>query len=313
MATVSVQPQLGLELGSKLPEDKKSPSTGTGRDVRLLIRKNEYTSGTAGLAPTYLQANLLILPSCYADDFRLLCARNPVPCPLIAESSSPGDYSSFLSKVPDLSGSRMLGDIDICRDVPRYNVYRNSRLAEPGLLDVTDEWADDHVAFLIGCSYSFESALQAAGLPPRHQVQGRHVPVYRTSIPLAAAGIFSAGSYVVSMRPYKKADIPRVREITRAYNATHGEPIAWGWDALERLGIRDIDSVDWCDPPLTTDGRPLGQVWGSDDDVPVFWGCGVTPQEAVMNADIQGTAISHMPGHMLVLDARDDDITGLKP
>ena len=32
---------------------------------------------------------------------------------------------------------------------------------------------------------------------------------------------------VVSMRPYKKADVERVRDITRPYVKTHGEPVAW--------------------------------------------------------------------------------------
>ena len=38
--------------------------------------------------------------------------------------------------------------------------------------------------------------------------------------------VFS-GNMVVSMRPYKAADIERVRGITRPYIATHGEPVAW--------------------------------------------------------------------------------------
>lgn len=35
------------------------------------------------------------------------------------------------------------------------------------------------------------------------------------------------GNTVVSMRPYKPEDVERVRDITRPYLETHGEPIAW--------------------------------------------------------------------------------------
>ena len=174
--------------------------------------------------------------------------------------------------------------------------------------DIIDEWSEDHVAFLIGCSFSFESALAEMAFVPRHVAMERTVPMYRTNIPLCPAGVFTGGTYIVSMRPYKRKEIETVRDITRPYVATHGEPIAWGWEAVKRLGIRDIDKPDWGDAPLTLDGRALGSVEGDEDNAPVFWGCGVTPQEAVMRAGLNGTIMGHAPGHMLLLDCRDWDI-----
>jgi uncharacterized protein YcsI (UPF0317 family) len=277
----------------------------TGQAVRLAARNKAFTSTTSGLAPGYLQANLLILPSRYASDFRLLCARNPVPCPLIAESACVGSYDAVKSYIP---GSGVVSDYDVRHDAPQYMVYEDSRLVRAGCLDIADEWTEDHVAFLIGCSLSFESALTDAGLPPRHAVMARNVPMYRTNIPMCPAGVFMGSTYVVSMRPYKSSDIVKVREITRSYNATHGEPIAWGWDAVAKLGIQSIDVTQWGDAPFTLDGRPLSEMIGSDEEVPVFWGCGVTPQEAVMKADIKGTVMAHAPGYMLVIDSRDEDI-----
>lgn len=280
----------------------------TGEEVRQLSRGYHYTKPTSGLAPTHLQANLIILPSRYANDFRLLCARNPVPCPLVAESSSTGEWDSVKSHLPGLEGHQILQDCDIRLDVPRYMVYRDSKLESFHCLDIVDHWTDDHVAFLIGCSFSFETALSSAGLVPRHIVTETTIPMYRTKVPLCPAGVFTNGTYVVSMRQYKASEVEEVRNITRRYTSTHGEPIAWGWDAVKSLGIEDIDRPEWGDAPKTWDGQALGQIEGSQEEIPVFWGCGVTPQEAVMKAGLAGVVMAHAPGHMLVLDCRDSDI-----
>jgi uncharacterized protein YcsI (UPF0317 family) len=214
------------------------------------------------------------------------------------------------SRINGLSGNGVVSEVDIRRDVPKYNVYKDSKLLKFQCDDILEEWTNDHVAFFIGCSFSFESGLTNAGLAPRHTVLDRNTPMYRTNIPLCKAGVFDAGTYVVSMRPYKRKDIETVREITRAYMVTHGEPIAWGWDAIEKLGIKNIDAPEWGDPPVTMDGHPLSVREGDEDEIPVFWGCGVTPQEAIMKAGLEGTIMAHAPGHMLVLDCRDWDIVG---
>ncbi|KAI1196595.1 DUF1445-domain-containing protein [Nemania serpens] len=279
----------------------------TGKDVRLYARSRPCPN-TSGLAPTYLQANLIVLPSKYASDFRLLCARNPVPCPLIAESSKPGAWDSVRSYLPGLDGQALLGDVDIRNDAPKYNVYKDSKLVKAGCSNIVDHWTNDHVAFLIGCSFSFESSLAAAGHPPLHTTLGRNVPMYRTTIPLCPAGVFTGSTFVVSMRPYRASDVPSVSKITRVFSATHGEPIAWGWEAVQALGIKDIDHPQWGDAPVTQDGAPFGKLSGCDELIPVFWGCGVTPQEAVMRADLRGSVMAHSPGHMLLLDCRDSDI-----
>lgn len=294
-----------------ISDQSTSPSGAplkTGRDVRLAARASLWSVPTSGLAPGYLQANLLVLPSRYAADFRLLCQRNPVPCPLIAESSDPGSFCSFKSYLPGLSDSAVLKDIDIRHDIPRYNVYANSTLVKQACPEVASEWTADHVAFLIGCSFSFEGALTEAGLTPPHTTLNRNVPMYRTTVPLCPAGVFTNGIYVVSMRSYKLQDIEKVREISRAYVSTHGEPIAWGWQAIAKLGIRDIDAPDFGDAPLTRDGKRLGGEDGSEDEVPVFWGCGVTPQEAIQKAGLDGCIMAHAPGHMLLLDCQDSDV-----
>lgn len=216
---------------------------------------------TSGLAPGYVQANLIVLPSRYAADFRLLCERNPVPCPLIAESSSVGTWSSVKSYIGGVDGSAMLADVDIRRDAPKYNVYKDSKLVRHQCKDIVSEWTDDYVAFLIGCSFSFETALTKAGLPPRHQATDRNVPMYHTTLRLSPAGVFTEGNFVVSMRPYPAKSVEQVRSITRAYSSTHGEPVAWGWEAIAKLGIADIDVPEWGTHRSRETGSLLGRWW----------------------------------------------------
>ncbi|KAG9527275.1 hypothetical protein KCU93_g5333, partial [Aureobasidium melanogenum] len=280
--------------------------SSTGVAVRLAAREGSLAGVTSGLAPSFLQANLIVLPSRYAADFRLLCARNPVPCPLLAESSQIGSYDSLKSYIAGLKGEKIASNIDIRFDAPRYMVYQDGVLSASHVEDISAEWTEDHVAFLIGCSYSFETALINEKLPPRHFVMQRNVPMYRTNIPLCPAGVFTGATYVVSMRPYKQSDIERVRDITRPFVTTHGEPIAWGWDGMKSLGISDISKPDWGDVPLEMNGQPLDS--SNNDVVPVFWGCGVTPQEAVMRAELKGTVLGHAPGHMILLDVKDEDV-----
>ncbi|OAA74005.1 hypothetical protein ISF_00906 [Cordyceps fumosorosea ARSEF 2679] len=290
-------------------------ATATGLDVRLAAREGKHTGPTAGLAPGFLQANLLVLPAEYADDFRRLCARNPVPCPLIGESSGPGIFDSVTGSAPRLS---MATGCDLRTDIPAYMVYEDGRLVKSHSRDVQAEWTARHVGFLIGCSYSFETALAAVGLRPRHVAQGRNVPMYRTTLALMPAGKFTGATCVVSMRAYRRREVDEVRRVTARFGATHGEPLAWGWEAVGRLGIRDVDEPEWGDAPLTEDGMPLGKRRREgegdgeeeEEEVPVFWGCGVTPQEAVMRAGLKGVVMAHAPGHMLVLDAKDEDIVG---
>ncbi|RKU40267.1 hypothetical protein DL546_001860 [Coniochaeta pulveracea] len=286
----------------------------TGLSVRQAARTQSLTSPTAGLAPSHLQANLIVLPSRYASDFRLLCARNPVPCPLIAESSNPGSFSELTSHlISSKTGNRVpvAEDIDLRRDAPAYRVYQDGKLVSTEQpKDILNEWTDDHVGFLIGCSFSFEDALSRAGLTPRHMLQGRNVPMYRTTLPLLPAGVFTGATYVVSMRPYRVSEIERVREVTRPFVQTHGEPIAWGWDGAKMLGIKDITKPDWGEKSLALDGK--SDFTEEDEEyVPVFFGCGVTPQNAVLMTALQGRVMGHAPGYMIVLDVRDADVFGV--
>lgn len=221
-------------------------------ETRLLSRQNTITN-TSGRSPGYLQANLLILPAKHAQSFHDLCRRNPVPCPLLGTTPQGDPYTVWPQ------GCIQSTDFDIRTDCPAYRVYLQGKCIEYRR-DLLDVWTKDCVGFLIGCSFSFEDALVAAGLPPRHQQTGTVTPMYRTCLPLLPAGIFTDVTSIVSMRPYRPEDIDKVREVTRPFLSTHGEPVAWGWEAMQRLGIADIQRPDFGEAPVIHEG-----------EVPVFW------------------------------------------
>ena len=190
----------------------------------------------------------------------------------------------------------MLGeDLDIRTDVPRYRVWRDGVLVDEPR-DLLQWWRGDLVSFAIGCSFSFEHALIEAGLEIRHITRNCTVPMYRTLIATAPAGPFR-GPLVVSMRPFKPADAIRAIEITSRYPLVHGAPVHIGRPDL--IGIADLAAPDY------GDAVPVG-----DDELPVFWACGVTPQAAIAIAR-PAFAITHYPGAMLVTDRRNADLVPL--
>ena len=249
--------------------------TTTPREARRLMREGRWTGPTAGLCPGYVQANLVVLPKEHAYDFLLFCQRNPKPCPLL-EVTDPGDPEP----------KRVAPGADLRTDLPRYRVYRGGRLeAEP--TDIRAWWQNDLVAFLLGCSFTFEAALLRAGVPVRHLEEGKTVPMYVTNRPCDPAGIFQ-GPLVVSMRPIPAGLVARTVEITARFPEAHGAPVHVG--APEALGIQDLNRPDFGDPVTVRAA-----------EVPVFWACGVTPQAVALNAKLP-LMITHAPGHMFITD-----------
>jgi uncharacterized protein YcsI (UPF0317 family) len=250
------------------------------RALRLAARHGSFGGVTAGLAPGYVQGNVCILPKEFADDFRLYCERNPKPCPLIGVSE-PGD-----PRLPSLGG-----DLDIRTDVPRYRVFRGGQLSDE-IADIRDLWSGDMVAFVIGCSFSFEEALAEARVPLRYVSEGKNVAMYLTSIETEPAGPFR-GPMAVSMRPLTAENAIRAIQITSRYPRAHGAPVHIGKPEL--IGIADLDR------PFAGD-----RIEVRPDELPVFWACGITPQAAVLRAK-PPICITHAPGHMLVTDRKNSE------
>ena len=245
------------------------------------IRAQQFTGNTSGLMPGLVQGNIAILPAALAAEFIEFCQLNYVPCPVIGYSK-PGDPN-----IPSLGES-----IDIRSDVPEYWIFEHGDHTQ-STYDITPYWKDDLVTVVIGCSYSFEEALISAGYPIRNIDDGMNVSMYDTTIPTLATSHFS-GHTVVSMRPFKHQDILKVTEITRQFSKTHGAPIHVGDPAA--IGIHDITKPDYGDA-----------VEIAEDEVPVFWGCGVTSQRILREAALP-FMITHAPGKMLITDVRYEQL-----
>ena len=253
-----------------MPIDTRHP-----REIRADIRAGRLSGITAGLGQGFVQANLAVLPRDLAYDFLLFCQRNPRPSPLL--------------EVTDVASPEPVGvaaGADLRTDIPRYRIYKDGALADE-VTDVTAYWRDDLVAFLLGCSFTFEWALLDAGIPLWHVEHGKNVAMWRTAIACRPAGVFH-GPMVVSMRPIAGEHLAKAVTASARFPGAHGAPIHIGDPAA--LGIRDVTKPDWGDAPAFRPG-----------DQPVFWACGVTPQ-AVALASKPSFMITHSPGHMFITD-----------
>lgn len=248
---------------------------------RLKVREGQWERSTAGVCPGYVQANLVILPRSLAFDFALFCLRNPKPCPVL-EVLDPGD--PIVKEVAP--------GADIRTDLPMYRIFKKGLLVEERK-EIKDYWSEDLVAFLIGCSYTFEEALVKGGIPLRSFLEGRDPAIYITDISCRPAGPFS-GPMVVTMRPIPGHLVSKAVQITSRLPRVHGAPVHIGDGSA--IGVTDLEKVDFGGPPDLREG-----------EVPVFWACGVTPQVVALKAKIP-FMITHKPGHMFVSDLKIEEI-----
>ena len=254
------------------------------REFREMCRAGKWRAPTAGQTPGYVQTNVAILPKDLAFDFLVFCQRNPKPCPLIEVLEAGVAEPKITSP-----------GADIRTDVPLYRVYRDGVLTDE-VDNIRGLWREDLVTFLLGCSFTFETAMLAAGIPLRHVEQNKNVSMYITSTPAASAGVFS-GPMVVSMRPIPHSMVVRATQVTSRFPAVHGAPVHIGDPAA--IGIGDLAHPDFGDAVDIYEG-----------EVPVFWACGVTPQAAAMQSK-PSLMITHSPGHMFVTDLRDEELAVL--
>jgi len=251
----------------------------TPAELRKQSAKGEFCKPTAGFCDGYVQANMVALPQKHALDFEAFCKKNPKPCPLL-EIIGPGSSESVV----------LAPGADLVNTIPRYRIWEYGQCRhEPN--DIKEFYTQDLVFFLLGCSFSFEEALIKGGVFLRHVDQQRNVAMYRTNISLTPVGPFN-GEMVVSMRPIHKSKVGKACVITGAYPDVHGEPAHVGYP--EMIGIDDISQPDYGD-----------SVEIKSDEIPVFWACGVTPQNVLTKAKLP-FAITHAPGYMFVSDLKNE-------
>ena len=254
------------------------------RDPKLFrdkVRQGEWRTSTVSVCTDYVQANLAILPMEFALDFTIFCLRNPQPCPIleILEAGEP-------------MVREMAVNADIRVHVPVYRIFENGKLARE-VDEIGEYWRDDLVTFLIGCSYTFEEALVRGGVPIRNYLKQKDPGVYISSIMCRPAGMFS-GPMLVTMRPIPPHMVSRAVQITSRFPRTHGAPVYIGDGAA--IGIPDYRKIDFGEVPEMEEG-----------EIPVFWGCGVTPQVVALQSKVP-FMITHKPCHMFVSDIRIEEI-----
>lgn len=262
-----------------MPMDTQHP-----REIRAAIRSGKLDRTTAGLAPDYVQANLAVLPKEQAYDFLLFCQRNPKACPLLEVTDAGSPEPVHVAPGADLR-----------TDIAKYRIYKYGEVVDE-VTDATAYWRDDLVAFLIGCSFTFEQAMVREGVRLWHLEHQKAVAMWRTSIQCQPAGVFH-GPMVVSMRPIRPADLARAVTASARFPGAHGAPVHIGDPAA--IGISDITKPHYGDAQHMEPG-----------DIPVFWACGVTPQAAAL-ASKPPFMMTHSPGHMFVTDLPNSALAAL--
>jgi uncharacterized protein YcsI (UPF0317 family) len=246
------------------------------------VRAGELTGPTNGLAPGYVQCNLMILGQAQASAFTDWCTANHKACPVLAVSDA-GD-----PHLPKLGV-----DLDLRTDLPSYRVFRDGEIAGD-VPDIHDLWQDDLVAFAFGCSFSFEDALRVQGVALDYRDRGDVEALYLSALQTQPVGPFR-GPVAVSMRPLSPAAALRAYGVTGKYPGVHGAPVHMG-----RPSAIGVDLAD----PLDT----IGRTRVLPGELPVFWACGVTPQLAMTHARLP-LAITHTSAHMLITDLQLADLS----
>ncbi|XP_038074531.1 D-glutamate cyclase, mitochondrial-like [Patiria miniata] len=238
--------------------------------ARKLFRSGAYfKESTSGICEGHVQTNLLGLDKTLAEDFAKFCSANSGPLPLLFKS----DVGQFTA--PGITQT----DSDIRTDLPAYNIMKGGVVTNTveNLLEFR-EALKDTVFFYIGCSFSFDSRLLAAGVPLRNQEQQCAVSQFKTSVECHPVGPFQC-QLVASMRPIPRVLVETTFKVTQPLNDYHGAPVHIGDPAL--IGITDVDKPEYCGPMKF-----------HEDDVPVFWACGTTVIEA-MKAVKPSLAFTH--------------------
>ncbi len=249
------------------------------KDFRKKIASGEFASATAGYCKGYVQANMLVIPKQYADSFEEFAKQNNKAIPV-------------LEVIRDSYHTKILADkANLLNELPSYNIFKDGKYIE-SVKSIEEYYTEDLVFFLVGCSFTFETSLIDANISLRHVNEQKNVAMYDTNIKLKDVDMFS-GNMVVSMRPIIKHRVSDACVVTSHFPNMHGGPIQVGYP--EMIGIKDVSKPDY--------GEFVGV---NEDEVPVFWPCGVTPENVLKQVKLP-FAITHSPGHMFISDRKDSE------
>jgi len=98
----------------------------------------------------------------------------------------------------------------------------------------------------------------------------------------------------VSIRSIRGNEVERAIVVTSRLPKAHGAPVWVGNPGA--LGIADLGTPDWGEADCV-----------EDEEVPVFWACGVTPQ-AVASQTKPPLMITHASGHLFITDIPIGDL-----
>jgi uncharacterized protein YcsI (UPF0317 family) len=231
-------------------------------NFRKAVREGVSDGRSSNVCKGHVQLNLAFISKSNIEDFKNFCLLNPKPFPLI-EIGLPGDKS--------LPISCPLGT-DITTDVATYSVTNNK--ISKVYRGISSLWNDNLIPVAYGCSFSLDQYLICKGWKLKHIIQEKVVSIYETNIPVKPYGVFNKGHYVVTMRAFKKELLEDLLNITKRLKAVHGTPIYYGWDFKENLGIENLNNPRWGD--ITE---------FEEDEIPVFWACGLTLVSVLESCD----------------------------
>ena len=249
------------------------------RNIRKKISELKVLGPTSSYAYGYIQANLVIIDKSLAFDFLSYSMLNPSPCPIL-EVLEPGN--PFPVKTATNS--------DIRYDLGKYLIFQNGK--SQIVQNIENYWTKTKVTFLIGCLFSMQKQFEDSGIYIQHLNDNKIDPTFISNIPTNTFGIFN-GPMIVSMWPIHKNYITKAITISSRLPSVHGRPIHIGDPAL--IGIKDIEKPDYGDI-----------IKLKPDEIPVFWGCGITPQLIAQKKNID--MITHHPGNMYITDLKTTEM-----
>jgi uncharacterized protein YcsI (UPF0317 family) len=261
-------------------------------DMRSLIRNGQWTGPSEMACTGYWKANLVVLPQDWAYEFMLFAQRNPLPC-YITASTDPGETCP----------QQIAHGADLRTDLPKYRVFKDGKLIDEPT-DIIKYWRNDLVAFFIGVFPNIALILQQAG------VRYRHIGSYTSNIHCVPAGRLK-GKMAITCTIFKNShDAVKAIQISSRYPDAHGAPVHIGYGTS--IGIKDFSHPDIValahhdniqHPEMVGRGYELEL-----EEVALWWGCGVTPQLAAIEAKVP-FMITHKPAHLFISDKRSDELS----